>query len=629
MLSVFLAAGMAISMVAPQTDPAKAMAVLRSDAPPSEKALACKSLAIYGNKEAVPLLAPLLGDEQLASWARIALEAIPNPACDAALRDALGKLNGKLLIGVINSLGVRRDAKAINPLAAKLKDPDPEVASAAAVALGQIGGRIAASTLTPWLTRAPAAVRPAVAEGCIRCAERFLAEKKLSEAAKLYDNVRRANISKQKTLEATRGAILARGPAGVAMLGEQLRSEDRAFFNMALHTAREIPGRAVAKLLLAELKRAPADRQPALLLTLADRHDPETLSAALEAAQTGAVELRLTAVQVLERICNPSSVSVLLNIAVQDDAALSQAAKSAVVKLPGQTVDNAIVALLKQPSVNARRTGIELIGARNLRSAVPSLLQAAEDPAIANASLKVLGDLAGLDHMPALLGLLAKAKDSGPIEAALTSIFARQTERAKCADLILPELANAHGTHKLALLRLLRSAGGPKALAAVRSAAQDADVETKETALRALCDWPTPDALPDLAALAQQATDLKWKILALRGQLRLIPKQDAPADKKLAALKELLPAIERTEEKRLLLAALGEIPTAGSLALIAPYLKTELKEEAAVAAVAVAEKIIEKTPGAVAEGLRDVPGATSDKKLANRARQLLQQARKK
>ncbi|MCX7886170.1 MAG: HEAT repeat domain-containing protein [Verrucomicrobiae bacterium] len=629
MLAVFLAAGMAISMVPPQTDPAKAMAVLRSDAPASEKALACKSLAIYGNKDAVPLLAPLLADEQLASWARIALEAIPDPACDTALRDALTKLKGKLLVGVINSIGVRRDSKAISLLAAKLKDPDPEVASAAAVALGQIGGRTVAATLTPWLTRAPVAVRPAIAEGCIRCAERFLAEKKLSEAAKLYDAVRRANISRQKTLEATRGAILARGPAGVAILAEHLRSEERAFFNIALHTAREIPGRDVAKLLLAELKRAPGDRQPALLLTLADRRDPETLSAALDAAQSGPVELRLTAVQVLERLCDPSSAAVLLNIAVQDDAALAQAAKSAVVKLPGQSVDKAIVALLGQSSVAARRTGIELIGARNMRSAVPALLQAAEDPPVAAASLKVLGDLAELDHVPALLALLAKAKQTGPFEAALTSVFARQTDRGRCAELVLSDLPKAQGAHKLALLRLLRSAGGPRALAAIRSAAQDTDPETRETALRTLCDWPTPDALPDLVALSQTATDLKWRILALRGQLRLIPKQDAPATKKLAALKELQPLIERAEEKRLLLAALGEIHDGESLALIAPYLKTELKEEAAVAAVAVAEKIIEKNPKAVAEGLREVPGATSDKKLANRARQLLQQAKKK
>ena len=53
-----------------------------------DKAITCKNLAIYGDQEAVPSLAPLLADRS-RSWARIALEAIPGPAADEALRRAL------------------------------------------------------------------------------------------------------------------------------------------------------------------------------------------------------------------------------------------------------------------------------------------------------------------------------------------------------------------------------------------------------------------------------------------------------------------------------------------------------------------------------------------------------------
>src|SRR5436305_914569 len=70
------------------------IAVLQSNAPPQEKAITCKKLAVYGSKAAVPALAPLLADRELSSWARIALEAIPDPAADEALRDALSKVQG-------------------------------------------------------------------------------------------------------------------------------------------------------------------------------------------------------------------------------------------------------------------------------------------------------------------------------------------------------------------------------------------------------------------------------------------------------------------------------------------------------------------------------------------------------
>src|SRR5688572_9390701 len=81
---------------------AKLIAILKSDAPPQDKAIPCKQLAIYGTKNAVPVLAPLLADKDLASWARIALEAIPGPEADEALRAAVPKLSGVLLIGTIN-----------------------------------------------------------------------------------------------------------------------------------------------------------------------------------------------------------------------------------------------------------------------------------------------------------------------------------------------------------------------------------------------------------------------------------------------------------------------------------------------------------------------------------------------
>src|SRR5687768_5466024 len=88
------------------------IAILRSDAPGGEKALACKNLAVHGSAAAVPELAKLLTDEKLASWARIPLEAIPGAAADEALRGALDSAQGRLLVGVINSIGVRRDRNA-------------------------------------------------------------------------------------------------------------------------------------------------------------------------------------------------------------------------------------------------------------------------------------------------------------------------------------------------------------------------------------------------------------------------------------------------------------------------------------------------------------------------------------
>ena len=73
-------------------------------------------------------------------YARYGLEPIADPSADDALRAALSKLKGNQLIGVINSIGKRRDAKASPALASMIYGSDVDVARAAAAALGSIGG---------------------------------------------------------------------------------------------------------------------------------------------------------------------------------------------------------------------------------------------------------------------------------------------------------------------------------------------------------------------------------------------------------------------------------------------------------------------------------------------------------
>ncbi|MCX7006481.1 MAG: HEAT repeat domain-containing protein, partial [Kiritimatiellaeota bacterium] len=241
--SLLLAVVCAASSVFAQSPETKLLAVLKSDAPRPEKVDACRELAHVGTKEAVAPLAALLGDEQFAHMARYGLENIPDSAAAAALRAALDQLKGKFLVGVIASLGVLRDAQSVAPLAALLGDADADVAAAAAMALGKIGSDKAVAALKPVLGKNPAA-----AEAVLRCAEASP-----DQAVALYDAVRAAPVLAYQKMAATRGAILARGAAGLPLLLEQLRSNDPASLKVALGVGRELPGAEVTQALAAEI----------------------------------------------------------------------------------------------------------------------------------------------------------------------------------------------------------------------------------------------------------------------------------------------------------------------------------------------------------------------------------------
>jgi len=694
-----------------QSPEAQLIAVLKSDAPQQKKGEACIDLAKIGAKESVAPLAALLGDEKLAHMARYGLETIADPAVDEALLAALGKLKGRLLVGVIQSIGVRRDPKAVEPLSKVLGDPDGEAAAAAATALGKIGTPPAVSALKQALGKLPSA-----AEALVRCAEGAPTPE---QSVALYDAVRAAQVSRDLKLAATRGSILARGAEGTPLLLELLRSDDPVLFGLALRVALELPGAEVTHAIAAEIGKLPADKQGRLCAIFGDRRDAAAAPALLEIARGGTAETRVSAVRALTQMGCTAVVPVLADLACADDTDLGKSALSSLAGFPGQEANAAIVALANKPDVKLRRMGIELIGKRRIAEAMPELLRLAADAdqQTCEASLKVIGDMAGTNEIPALVGILLKTSSTeaaanalaavcvrqsvlvpgaitiqkavygalpdGPVkdvtaqvaevvksgqatveasnknfgdpaggkvkklrvdyavngivrsatvgenEAVLLNLGAGSTVSPAVSEPLLAAFAQAQGAPKLALLRILCSVGGPKALAVVRAAADDANAELKESALRALCEWPAAEALPDLTKLVQAAPTPKLKILALRGYIRLVPLQASAPEAKAADLKQAFVWAERDEERRLALVSLGSFPSPDTLAFVAGCLdKAGLKDEACQAAVAIAESLAEVRPEPVAEVLKTVVKVSGNEALLKRARECLGQVRK-
>jgi HEAT repeat protein len=703
---------------------AKLIAVLKSGAGQKEKADACRDLGHVGSAEAVPALVALLDDEKLAHMARTGLETIPGPVVEEALRAALGKLKGLRLAGVIISLGVRHDEKAVEPLTKFLSDADPVVAQAAARALGSIGTVAAGKALESGLAAAPEANKVSFFEGLFRCANALAAKDQRAEAQGIYDRLRTVTEPPhQVRAGALRGAVLMRGTAGVPLLVEALRSEDYILTAAAARTAMELPGPEVTKALTEELPKLPVDKQVLLTQTLATRKDAAAEPALSALAKSGEKPARVAAIRALGQLGAGAAMLKLMELAKDGDKEVSQAAQESLAGLSGPEAEAAIVAMLTQQDPKTRALALEMLSQRRMFSAVPSVLKATEDAdeSVRAAAIQVLGDLAGAAELPALIGLLQKSKSPAELQAAegaLSALCLRQAkpvpgkvEILKAAYGALPDGPSADVTKqvaemvkagtltveasnanfgdpangqvkklrvdykvegiadsktvneseiitlsamasvmppatvdalcaalaqaatpgaKVAFLRVLRTTGTVKALEAARAAAKDADAQVKDAGISMLCDWPRPDALPDVTELSKTATDAKVKILALRGLIRLTAAQDVAPEKKLAGLKDAMAKVERNEEKKLGLAALGAIPMAEALALVTPHLSNPaVKDEAGLAAVAIGEKLVASNAAAVAAAMDEVVKATQNKAILKRANALQQQAKKK
>ncbi|MBM3858262.1 MAG: hypothetical protein FJ395_01280 [Verrucomicrobia bacterium] len=666
---------------------AELLATLKSStASRYEKSDACRQLAIVATKASIPTLAALLTNEEMSHMARYALEPLKDPSVDEVLRDALGKTTDRLRAGVIHSIGVRQDKKAVPALIALLPD------TFAASALARIG--------TPDALAAIEKNLPATAAACLIAAETKPA---------LYEKLIAPSIPAHIRIGAMAGAIRNRGAKGIPTLIQQLHSDDPGMFGVALRLTREWDEKKLTAALAAEITKLPADRQDLLIRALGDRGDRAVVPALL-ALRTAA------SIQVLTQLRETSAVPMMVEVAL-GGRELAPVAQAALVSMPGKEAEKAVLALLDNSDAKIRALGVSLIGQRRVAGAVPMLLKATgdSDEAVRTAAIRAAGELATAKDFPLLVDLLLKAKSSAEaesLETALTGVCTREskptaanitvvkavygdlpdgksadvTEKvakllkagkfsieasnknfgdparnkpkklridydagsgvqsktvaerdsialsaiavpAAITDALCAAVPKSSGAAKISLLRVLRSAGGAKALGAIRAAASDSDTEVRETALRAMCDWPTAEALPDLANLAKTSPDAKFKILALRGWLRLIGVQDAAPQKKVASLKEASALITRDDERQLLLSALGQAPCAEALTMALTFLETpRLKETACVTIVGIGEKIVDSQPAAVAAALEKAE--PKNRRIADRAKELLDRAKK-
>lgn len=577
----------------------KLLAVLRSDATLSEKSAACRQLARVATKEAVPTLAALLGDERLSHMARYALEPIRDPSVDDALRDALGKVQGQPRLGVIGSLGARRDAKAVGVLAGLLEDAD--AGGAAARALGDVGTAEAAKALEDALPDASGGSQLAICEGLLRCAEALAADGRSAPSLAIYDRLRAlTDVLPQVRAAALRGAILARGKDGVPLLVDAIHGADYALAAAAARSAMESSSPEIADALVAELPKASAGRQGLLILALADRGDPRVLPTVLQAAQSSDEQLRVLAFRALKRVGDASCVPALLDATVDGGDEVSQAAMESLESLQDKSVDGQLVARLSKAEGKKRLVLIDLAGRRRTAAAVPALWLAADDtdPAVRAAAVASLGaviETADLSKLIARLDATKGEEEAAALDKALCEVCLRSEDREAVTAQLAAALSAVDEPVKVRILETLNVVGGATSLEAVATAARSNNEELRDAAFRVLGQWKSVDAAPVLLDLHNTVSDQRLKIRAIRAYIRIARQFDMPADRRAAMCRTALEAAERDADKRLVLEVLLRYPSNEMQAIALEAAKVPaLKEQALLVVMGMASRGINR-----------------------------------
>jgi HEAT repeat protein len=565
---------------------------LQSEATPAGKEAGFRALSLVGSNAAIPVLAPLLTQVDTAEMARYALAAIPGPAVDEALRKGLAAApSDRIKVGLINSLGRRRDAKSVQAIAPLIVSRNPEVTAAAAAALASISDRAAMDALAAARKNSSGQIRELVSQAYVVGADHAAARGDKIRAAAVYKDLSAPTELSTVRARAFKGLAAADPKSGIAALIAEIKSDDAERQVIGIRLISGIQGSEVTKALVSEFPTLTPVGQVHALTALASRGDASARPVVAAALKSTESAIRAAALSALGQLGDELSVKMLAEAAATGKEPELSAARRSLYSLRGANIDSAITGAIGSATGKVKSELIVAAGERAVTGAATALTTAARDtdPDVRREALRALRNVGGAAQTQALLDLLLKSSTSSERRDATQTLAAvlRRAQPAPVAPVVSAYRATPAKEARLSLLEVMGQTSNTEVLPVLREGIKDPDPEIARGAILALTAWDDPTPLPDLLNLAKGTARSvpgepppavtgfgrgnppptnNLQILALRGVLRLVtlPSKRSASENGLL-LSDAMRLASQTPEKRTILSLLPSFPSKESL----------------------------------------------------------------
>ncbi len=489
---------------------AKIEALLKDPAttPFGKKAILRALLAIGAPANLAPVVACLKAPET-RDWAATLLAGTPGQAADKALVLALASADTELRCTLLNALAIRKNSNAIAPYAA---DKDAVVATAALAALGRTG---TADALQALAKPAGASLEDARLTALAACLGNLAYDGNTKDAARAAKPLF-ANAASPAPLRAAAARVLLLADDGFFAAG--VKDADPLVRQTVIRSADAVPLKALA----AALKTAAPADQTALIAKLAARDAKgcaADIAALLKSDQDAVV---CEALRALIKVGSADQVPALYEL-TSKEGNIGRAATDALSDLRAPGAGQALIALaMKDPAQQVKV--LALLGERTEAALVPHFAAFLKSPQadVRKETWKALGKTADDTTFKTLVSWLPLVQDAevNATEAALRAA-SKNVEPAARSALLADAWKTAPLPAKKMLASLMAGYADPAFLAPLTAALADGDSGLRETALRALADWPSMEPYASLKDAVTAQTDANLKTVALRGALKL------------------------------------------------------------------------------------------------------------
>jgi hypothetical protein len=606
--------------------------LLQSDTTPAGKGFICRELSIIGTGRSVPVLVGMLTEPETSDMARYALERIPDPAVDDALRATLPKSTGNERIGIINALGMRGDRKSVAVLKDMIDNPETMTAAAVVSALGRIAGPQAAAALAQAKSKTTGQLQLLVLNAYLQCADDMVNNGNQEDALKIYHEIYNSDAAENIRIAALRGMVATQKNRAGEIIVRTLNQDNQAMQTAAVKLLGEVPGEKTQLLenVAAELPNLSAAVQVQLLAALADAGNLVALPAVVSATKSTDEAVRVAALTALAKLPDSSNVGLLTQVAVESTGAEQETARASLYDMPGSQIDETIISAIAHADPKAKAELVRSISQRNMYSGMATLLKTAQDPDsnVRMESLRALKTVAKAEDLPALVNLLVQIQnDSDRTEAERTIIvvvdrISEQSQRNEAILAVLPSVEE--DASRASLLNVLGKIADDSALPSLRNALRERGDKVRDAAVRALSEWPNSKPIDAMLAVAKTSDKKTHRVLALRGYVRMIGLGSRPTKEMLNMYDMAMKISSDVSEKKTVFSGLAKVKRLAAMEMAVAYLDDEeLQDEAALAVAGIAQAVCGSYPEQSKDALEKVLKISQNEALRKQAMETL------
>ena len=497
--------------------------VLKSNASNDGKLLICKYLGTIGGNSSLPVLRKMLFTPSSSNMALIALTSIPGEEASKTLIGALENNEGEALIGIINTLGLRRDPKANQPLNGFISSEDQHVANASIHALGTIGGEQASQILQEAFVSTTNTRKWKIAEAWIKSVESLEpAQRKLS-----YQTVLDSNPPLSLKYVAFKENLkLVPEDKQVSHLLDAINNSNQEFQEAVIPLIRNLPSTLSMKPFINEFSIYPDRIQIQLMLAIADRKDESIRPFVIQKLKSNNPDDRNAALKSLSKVSNYQDVRMITKVAVSKTGIEQELARACLYWMKGENVDRKILSELEFANAQVKPELIKCVGYRKIEDGRKVLMGylSSKNKLIRVEAIKAVGIVASHEDLAKVIDLTLsniKTTELEMIEHSITSIAFNDPDSS--VPIIGEKLTSYQNALSISILiNVAGKLGGDQALTIIRPYLNNDQEEIQFSCIKALSAWRDDTPLPDLEALIQSTLSQKNRSQAMVGIVYLV-----------------------------------------------------------------------------------------------------------